>query len=73
MPFGNATQDGKVPVKCCFRSAISLVPHQALPSAGAAVGFSLPERSERVNVSAFFGLAADLSLFPLGEIYGRSR
>jgi len=41
-----------------------LVSRQAAPSAGARVGFFLPERSERVNVSAFFGLDADPSLPP---------
>jgi len=66
MPFGNATQDGEVAVKCCFKLAISLVPRRFPPSAWAVAGFSLPERSEHVNVSAFFGLVADPSL-PPGE------
>jgi len=66
MPFGNATQAADVAVKYLLKVAISLVPHHVPQSAGAIVGFSLPERSERVNVSPFFRLAVDLSL-PLGE------
>ena len=73
MPLGNETRDRDTVVEYFFRLAISLVPHEALPPAGAAVGFSLPERSERVNVSPFFGLAVDPSLSPLEKFYGRSR
>lgn len=73
MSFRNSSRGADVAVNYLLRVAMSLVPRQAPQSAWAIVGFSLPERSERANVSAFFGLAADPSLSSLEKIYGRSR